>query len=840
MASRRKSVQISQSRDRISLNPEREAEDERDCEAVLQDLPMRDVLESAWAYILHHGDALRRQRCDAGRFRAFVERSGLSVNDRQMNVAVRNFGMQAADDDLLQFSGFVKVCLHLAMDRFPPQVPAVAGVSATVASRLASMRKLIDAHITPFVESCRVANSHDGSGPDDVLLSIPEIDRLLYVYDAVFERLYVRYRDVDNHQTRDLTLEQVKILDQYLEMEEVKEFLKDYGIFPKLISFVEVSKACQMACFGGRVVVDPTKQGPSRTSNIVAESKNKEPQVGVNVAALPAVETDESVATNALFIPQLPAEYRTSEVLLDKPRFMSCVIRLAQMMYGKPEFAKSAPSIVARVDEFLQQLAPTYEKMFHKTMESDCDYSEKGVPLLNNVSATAALSPDSGPMKGGFEITVNGSNFCEKRGVFVRFGSSGNVVVRAKQIQKKRVIVDAPSMRAEDVEVDIDFQHGEYHVYFQEVCKVAVECSNNRWSYSDTDPAQYFTFRDTPRRYTLGVELSAQLMKIFSAMCAYGDAKHTGTKHLSRDKWREFKRIANLQEVSRKAPSQDAETTSDGNNPGDPNDVFFLEVAEYHADGGGHELSLSFKAFLRALSRTLFSMHGEGWLNACHEVGQIQLTTQRHIAAASPVTEQNEFVLARRQIAMVERRSVLELDVFMGPVLCGTLRSRPGAVCSTYSGKPTVHIRSHPFLAYEHLEINTESCILRHLQMSLSIAHFLQRLRTDGFDVAAHHAKPTTRKPAGRCWGVYVSNGDSEKVLGALWDYEGNFSCLEWQPADKEMYHPRITMSIYEEEKSVHFVACYLCVQKSNDIPHLRSMLESKGLILKTKLYRVP
>lgn len=802
------------SRDRVSLNPEREAADDRDAEAALQDVALKEQIESAWYCMLHNGEHLRKQRCDAARYRAFVERSGFSTSDRHMNIALRNFGMQAGDDDFLTLPGFVKTLLHLAADRF--QLPH---------DRLAALKSFVEAYVVPFTLMHRSANAHDGTGPDDALLCIPEIDRLLYVYDSVFERMFVRYRDVDHHQTRELTLDQVKILDQFLEVEEVKELLKDFGIFPKMVSFVELSRACQWTCFG-RIVIDPTKQGAARTSNIEAPRKESG-QVGLNLA------TDaENPAVNALFVPQLPQEYQANEVLLDKPRFMTCIIRLAQMIYNKPDYAKSLPSVVSRVEELLLFMSSTYEKMFSKTMESDCDFSEKGVPLLNNVSASSALSPDTGSMQGGFEIVVNGSNFCEKRGVFVRFGSSGRVVVRAKQIQKKRVTVDAPQMSPEDVEIDVDFQHGEYHLHLQKIVKVAVECSNNRWQYSETDPTQYFTFRDKPTQWTIGVELSTKLMKLFGAVCSMGDTKKQ-SKRMNREKWRTFKTMAHLSEAIRH--TRDISATS-GSSTDEDNDLFFLEVAEYHTDGE-NELSLAFKGFLRVVARTLYEMHGETeWFERISEAAALQLTTQRHVVEAGPVVEQNEMVLARRAISMVERRSILELDVFMGPVLCGVLRSRPGDVLSSYSGRAVVHLRGHGFLSYDHMEINTEVCVLRHLQLSQSLPHFLQRLRKDGFDFAAHHPKPNTRKPAGRCWTVHLS----DVCVGALWDYEGNFSCMEWQPADKELFHAKMTMTMYEEERSPNFVACYLHFSKAKDVQQLRSILEAKGFALKTKLYRVP
>jgi hypothetical protein len=198
--------------------------------------------------------------------------------------------------------------------------------------------------------------------------------------------------------------------------------------------------------------------------------------------------------------------------------------------------------------------------------------------------------------------------------------------------------------------------------------------------------------------------------------------------------------------------------------------------------------------------------------------------------------EVGEAALARRSIAMVERRSNVALDVFMGPVLVGQVTSHPGHVKSACTGNDVVHRKRHPWITYEHLDLNTEKCVLHHLSESLSFSHFLRRLRAEGFDFGSLHPRPMTRRPAGRCWAV-VCEGEE---VGALWDYEGNFSCMEWQPAEREMFCKHATMMLYEEESSVHFIVCYLQFAKSKSVQHLREMLEGKGFIVRTKLYRVP
>ena len=54
------------------------------------------------------------------------------------------------------------------------------------------------------------------------------------------------------------------------------------------------------------------------------------------------------------------------------------------------------------------------------------------------------------------------------------------------------------------------------------------------------------------------------------------------------------------------------------------------------------------------------------------------------------------------------------------------------------------------------------------------------------------------------------------------------------------MYSEEFTMGMYEQEKTSDFIVCYLCFAKSKSVQQLRSSLESKGYVLRTKLYRVP
>lgn len=790
------------------LNPQRAEDDRKNCEIALSDPATREILELAWYAILNNGECLRKEACDLKHFRVFVVQSKYGSNDRHLSTALHCFDGQQQTDETIDFKGFVKVLFHMGMLMYSTDDYAVA------------MQKMID-FVKFFYEQYKIANEHDGSGPDDRMLDIPEIDRLLYVYDAVFERLFNRYKDVDQHANRELTLEQLKILDQFVEVEEVKEMLKDYGYFPKYLSYVEISRCCQFACFG-KLVVDPTRQGGARFSSISEAKKDVTLSPAVAVLDVPdGPPSDEGRCTNPLFLPMLPAEYMHDEALLDKPRFMSCFMRLGQTLYSRPEYTKKLPSICSRIEEMLTAMMPMYDKMFCRPMDQDCDFTEKGVPVLLNTAPSAALVPARGLLDGGFELNVQGSNFCEKRGVFVRFGEGESaIIVRSKQIQKKKVVVDAPRVKHQDTVVEAEFQHGEYIVELQHIAKLRVECSNNRWQYSVTEPGQIMTFFKPLPKVVVDEPTSAKLMKLFSAVCAVNDRYNT--KYLSREKWRKVKGMCNLKE-SLGGAEQD-------------NDVFFLEVAEYHE--GVADLSLDFKSYLRVIVRTLYQSMGEAWVAGLMKVAEVTMGQGTRGNETIQRLEEDEITIARRAIDLVEHRTCKELDVFLGPVHCGVLRQCPGDITSVCMGKPVLHRKNHPFLSYEHHEINSESIILGHIRVAQSFVHLINRLLQEGFDLACHHKNSQTRKPAGRCWSI-ARSGDGSRV-GALWDYPGNYSNLEWQPAHGDMVHDQITLCFYAPQTSTDYVVGFILFSKADSISHLRALLAARGYNCTTKLYKLP
>lgn len=310
-------------KERVTLNPERERKDSEHCERVLNTEALKAKLEAAWYCVLGCGDALRQERCDFAHFRKalspplcrFVE------HERHLSMLYRAFDTQHDGDEVIDFIGFVRSLFHLGMERFATDDYDVA------------LNEMISQHLDQLVTNVRQLHNVNALTRDAPLLEDPDIDQILYVYDGVFERLFNRYRSADDHENRDLTLDQSLLLDQFVETLELREFAKDFGFFPRHLSWVEISMSAQMSCFGC-IVRDPGLQGSGYQSSIETASPDKVKALRAAAVSKPIYEDDDAViptqlgapiesAKNPLFVEVLPPEFLKDEPLLDKNRFMA-------------------------------------------------------------------------------------------------------------------------------------------------------------------------------------------------------------------------------------------------------------------------------------------------------------------------------------------------------------------------------------------------------------------------------------------------------------------------------------------------------------------------------------
>jgi hypothetical protein len=222
---------------------------------------------------------------------------------------------------------------------------------------------------------------------------------------------------------------------------------------------------------------------------------------------------------------------------------------------------------------------------------------------------------------------------------------------------------------------------------------------------------------------------------------------------------------------------------------------------------------------------------------------------------------ERELRYAQQLLISAEYRTLEEVDVFLGPVLCGSVTARAGPVCSTVSGTKVIHEQHHPMLSYvHHDDHHSERILLQMAHVSQSYHQFLQRAVLAGFDVAARHCNPGTRKPYGRCW--QLLDATSRKRLGVAWDYPGWFSAPAKLPAPHCLYNPKATLTFYAGTEamltvigtgqvmapkdlpggyeSIQMLYGVLAHKRCDSISHMRSMLQPHGIVFVSKLYSLP
>eukprot|EP00997_Jenningsia_sp_PLL12_P004536 NODE_1920_length_1034_cov_115.665990_g1562_i0.p1 GENE.NODE_1920_length_1034_cov_115.665990_g1562_i0~~NODE_1920_length_1034_cov_115.665990_g1562_i0.p1 ORF type:complete len:298 (-),score=92.41 NODE_1920_length_1034_cov_115.665990_g1562_i0:139-990(-) len=269
--------------------------------------------------------------------------------------------------------------------------------------------------------------------------------------------------------------------------------------------------------------------------------------------------------------------------------------------------------------------------------------------------------------------------------------------------------------------------------------------------------------------------------------------------------------------------------------PGNESDPFFDELAEiqessHPSKGREARPTVSFEGFLRLVFLVLGKDLQHDPVTIMNELRQI-LQAHAKAAVKAPSAEEEEMISFRALIKLIQRRTTRMLDIYCGPVLCGTVMERSGYI-TTF--KPNQLTGKHRFLTYTQHDLNMETRIVDHLVMAESFDHLLHRLLSDGMDLAVS-CDPRTRKPTGRCWKV-AHGGDG---IGALWDYTGQYSNLDWQPAQVESTNDAMTMTVYRNDDDIHYVSCFACFTKAKSISQMRQMLATKGYSLSTQLYKL-
>eukprot|EP01062_Namystynia_karyoxenos_P073089 TRINITY_DN69935_c0_g1_i1.p1 TRINITY_DN69935_c0_g1~~TRINITY_DN69935_c0_g1_i1.p1 ORF type:complete len:999 (+),score=390.42 TRINITY_DN69935_c0_g1_i1:81-2999(+) len=893
---------------RQSVNADLDTCDRLGLEALFENnQPFAAHLTAMWYAALDHDPYLYKGQMDIKLWRQWARQVGLIVDPGPRGERRQEAETQTAR--VLQAAQIAMGCDTETMDQVR-WLRALCHVAFFLqpemdAEHERALHWMAETYLDPWLERYRQRNDNDGLQPGDGLFLPLECDRILYVYDTPLTKLFDRYRALDQHTNRQLSFDYMKQLNEYVELSELRDFCKDYGLFPKVLSFAEISKIAQIACFG-KVLTEPTRQtqgaeGMPDTKELVRRKsgaaaqdlRQYQDEQGGMVKPEEGLGQHSDVGLGNQYVnPE-----GVTEPLLDRTMFMDCIMRIAQVIYQRTDKDRlELPSVAARIEALLRHMEPVYLKQFGREMRDDCDWELKGPPVLKataeNVACTGPLGP-RGPCSGGYDIMVEGHNFCTKRSVYVKFfdplGKTPRpFVVKAHTVKPRRVWVTAPKVEPTDVaaEVAFDHDHRTWSVTVSRVAVLRVECSNDRHNYTSTEPEQSFIFQDVSPPWYIPEDLAVKAHKVFQNVVSFKDRRNT--RFMTRSKWRRFKRDYGIVEQILRKPrlSEDGERIVYE----DKEDPHFDHLAQEQilppvvgreADGAGlgperKEDVILFPSFLRLLVRCFCEYQPDSdneestAFDHIRPLGEIKAVIEAAAQREEKKVEHNvediqdEIALTRKQIELVERKTARELDVYCGPVLCATLSDRPGYVTLAsaarspgQSGKHPLEVhpegddgtqhgdpraeqrrqitrRKHRFLSCVIHDTNTEGRLLMHINTADSFDHLFDRLSRDNFDVAAS-ADPATRKPTGRCWHL-LHRGEK---LGAMWDYCGHFANQMWQPQRLDADHPHITMTVYREHTDLYYIICFMLYNKARTVKDLRTLLGQRGYTLKTCLYKV-
>ncbi|KAL0485498.1 hypothetical protein AKO1_003090 [Acrasis kona] len=506
--------------------------------------------------------------------------------------------------------------------------------------------------------------------------------------------------------------------------------------------------------------------------------------------------------------------------------FFDLLIRIAIFIFSKPQYNNQYDDDEKKLEALFSHLSEPYARMFGTTMQEDkVDLSVIGIPVVKQ------CMPSVGPKEGGTEIFIHGSKFDRRLGgVFCRFGK---ITVKAHDVTANKISVIPPSRDKTGIkkpDIAVEFEQGEnrmtHIVNIYHKADIDVFVSNDIPQFSSTSAS--FTYKDEMPSFKLGPEIVNQMEPLFNHYCKLNDPYNNGLMNL--DKWRMYKAdMSRIEELGLSRDDQNSSTPSDTDSDDENSsaDIDFYKFAKTDRDIG---FKLNIQQFLMAnvffiLTKT--DSHPVDFL-----IKYLRFRDTLKIGTKVIYSEETLSEEARlwKEINTVLRRQCRSFDVYSGPVLIGKVEERTPGVIIDSDG--SVDRTIYKNIQYTQFDSNTESTIKRHISLSESFEHFIRRIINAGFDVAGSNPDPSTSTPVGRCW--------QEKV-GALWDYPGQLSSLNWQPRPGELEHDKITITIYDgmgNARKSDYLSTYQMYGQVNSISMTRDLIEKNGYRLRTALYK--
>eukprot|EP00667_Euglena_gracilis_P005251 EG_transcript_5278 len=655
------------------------AADEAAAERVLRSHDTGLQLQDLWLCALQGGEAFFLGRMSADTFEGLLEAMGLprlGLIAEQDRSAFRVRFQTIAQADRVDFNNFVYILFHVAMYRHE------------TTERIPALKVLLSQFGRPYVQRVQLANMHDGCSASPQLEAIlqpdgfsmvPLLDRLLYRYSAVFGHLFHRYRGrFDHRPTKEghLPPDVLDTMKETVEVEDMRLLLHDFTIFPSEIKTLDICRLMSFAAFGEEPNFSNEDQ-PRQDTPATVESTG-------DGALKTELRRSTSTATPVFF------RDAAATPRLGPRQFVDALFRVSQFLY---HHEREYPTITSRLEKMLRDMEPIYATLFEEPMADILLQTEPGIPSVSSVSPEVLQGP------GPYSVEVAGSGFSPVRDVFVKLCAPGiETIVKAEFASDTCIRATIPYIPPTERRVDVAQEDGVFAVAVARAVRLAVTASNDRIRFGGDQPPAAVSIEDGASTFALPDELAARLSAFFLDLNHH---KHRGSKVPVERKLREALRRHHL----RLPPAVET------------------DLETYLRETG--DTGSTVEACLGKLIQSL--MDNCQW-TPTEVVERMEHILEKHespgAGPSDPTITEEELQAARAAIKLLQRGTFRALDIYCGPVLCGTVQERAGLI-TTHA--PVQSRPKHKFLTYIQHDVNTEAQILSHISMADTFDHLLNR-----------------------------------------------------------------------------------------------------------------
>eukprot|EP00818_Percolomonas_sp_WS_P002993 CAMPEP_0117446148 /NCGR_PEP_ID=MMETSP0759-20121206/6175_1 /TAXON_ID=63605 /ORGANISM="Percolomonas cosmopolitus, Strain WS" /LENGTH=848 /DNA_ID=CAMNT_0005238373 /DNA_START=36 /DNA_END=2582 /DNA_ORIENTATION=- len=565
---------------------------------------------------------------------------------------------------------------------------------------------------------------------------------------------------------------------------------------------------------------------------------------------------------------------------LNFSHFCDAFIRFAIMLYAKDTSAskRDAPPH-EKISSLFSEIGAIYEDMFDRALQDDLvDLSRIGPPTVTKVD------PTSVPSSGNILTTFHGINFDQRLGgVILRIrrpahrhdddsgSSSKQTDVPCRFVSPTEVqcrmppIINTPLEMSTHVDMHKDPSlRDTFVVNVSNRAPFHVQASNNGQEFSliDEDCPVVFEYVDCMEPFVIDPSVIQPLHRIFTQYCQLEEPKNL--RLLSVYKWKlmkhEMSKIRNLQlphfpdilhsmdrellvKKMRVVSVSDSEgipqwTAEANQQQNETKQEEFEEMddessPEFYLFAQARPLKklLVFLEFVRMLIYfTLFTVEDLHPLDFLLELAARWEQVVPKSKTIHSVMRVEQVTELKKELALIRTQKPKTFDIYNGCVLVGNILDQPGYV--QCMGETVLTAVAHKLWTYKQYDEHTQSAVMRIMEFSSSFDHFVHRLLSEGFDIAAPTSDIRTRSPLGRSWTIY--NIFTQEKVGALWDYPGTIARMSWVPRARQIDNA-FTLTVYDDTE---FLPLFVMFRKCDTIQRFRELLQRAGNYkIRTKLY---